>query len=147
MSMSASPDRRAFAGSRPIAHRGAALLLALFSMMVVGTMTLSFVASRDTSTAIAVNAQLAADARTLAASGLDIAKGLLRTSETQWRRNHDQGFLLRDYALDGGTVSVRLVDIEKRAAGDAVAMPDDSTTEVEVQVTDSGGLGLGGSGR
>ena len=130
---------RTSAEHRVRSHRGAALLLALFSMMVVGTVTLSFVASRDTSTAIATNAQLAADARTLAASGMDIAKGLLRTSETQWRRNHDQGFLLRDYALDGGSVTVRLVDIEKRAAGDAAAIPDDSTTEVEVQVTSSRG--------
>ena len=75
------------ASARPMG-RGAALMLALFAMMVVGTTTLSYVASRDTSTAIAQNAQLAADARTLAASGMDIAKGLLRSSDTSWRRNH-----------------------------------------------------------
>ena len=48
------------ASARPMG-RGAALMLALFAMMVVGTTTLSYVASRDTSTAIAQNAQLAAD--------------------------------------------------------------------------------------
>ena len=50
--------------------RGAALMLALFAMMVVGTTTLSYVASRETSSSIAANAQLAADARTLASSGM-----------------------------------------------------------------------------
>ena len=95
--------------------RGAALMLALFAMMVVGTTTLSYVASRETSSSIAANAQLAADARTLASSGMSIAKGILRSSETIWRRNHVGGVLLNNYSLDGGTVTVRLVDIVKRA--------------------------------
>ncbi len=118
-------------------QRGAALMLALFAMMVVGTTTLTFVASRDTSTAIARNAQSAADARTLAASGMDIAKDILRSSETLWRRNHSSGTLLSNYSLDGGTVTIRLVDIVKRdtlPAG-SPTWPDDTTTEVEVTVT------------
>ncbi|MFM8872414.1 MAG: hypothetical protein ACKOJI_03505, partial [Phycisphaerales bacterium] len=125
---------------RPV-RRGAALLMALFAMMVVGTSTLAYVASRDTSAAIASNAVLGADARTLAAAGMDLAKQLLRTSETQWRRNHQDGWLVRDYALDGGTVGVRLVDLEKRAAGatGAAANPDDSTSELEVTVTSERG--------
>lgn len=130
----ATPARR----RRPL-ERGAALMLALFAMMVVGTTTLTFVASRDTSTAIAANAQAAADARTLAASGMDIAKDLLRSSETLWRRNHVNGALLSNYSLDGGTVSIQMVDIVKRAAppqGGNI-WPDDSTTEVEVTVTSS----------
>lgn len=129
-----TPARR----RRPL-ERGAALMLALFAMMVVGTTTLTFVASRDTSTAIASNAQAAADARTLAASGMDIAKDLLRSSETLWRRNHVNGALLSNYSLDGGTVSIQLVDIVKRAnppQGGNV-WPDDTTTEVEVTVTSS----------
>lgn len=139
----AMPRPRRPASSRRAARagRGAALMLALFAMMVVGTTTLAFVASRDTSAAIAGNAQAAADARTLAASGMDIAKGLLRSSNTQWRRNHSAGALLTNYALDGGTVSISLVDIEKRAAGlsGTAAAPDDSTTEVEVTVSSSRG--------
>jgi hypothetical protein len=125
---------------RPV-RRGAALLMALFAMMVVGTSTLAYVASRDTSAAIASNAVLGADARTLAAAGMDLAKQLLRTSETQWRRNHQDGWLVRDYALDGGTVGVRLVDLEKRAAGatGSAANPDDSTTELEVTVSSARG--------
>lgn len=117
--------------------RGAALMLALFAMMVVGTTTLSYVASRETSSAIAANAQLAADARTLASSGMAIAKDILRSSETIWRRNHVGGVLLNNYALDGGTVTVKLVDIVKRAnpANGANIFPDDSTTEVEVTVS------------
>jgi hypothetical protein len=117
--------------------RGAALMLALFSMMVVGTVTLSYVASRETSTSIALNAQRAADARTLASSGMDLAKNLLRSSNTVWRRNHVNGYLLQNYSLDGGTVSVRLVDIVKRSnpANGGNIYPDDSTTQVEVSVT------------
>ena len=131
-----SPTR----GRRPL-ERGAALMLALFALMVVGTTTLTFVASRDTSTAIASNAQAAADARTLAASGMDIAKDLLRSSETLWRRNHVNGALLSNYSLDGGTVSIQMVDIVKRAnppQGGNI-WPDDTTTEVEVTVTSSRG--------
>lgn len=121
--------------------RGAALMLALFAMMVVGTTTLSYVASRETSSSIAANAQLAADARTLASSGMSIAKGILRSSETIWRRNHVAGVLLNNYALDGGTVTVRLVDIVKRAnpANGGNIFPDDSTTEVEVNVSSTRG--------
>ena len=118
------------------ARRGAALLLAIFSMMVVGTTTLAYVASRDTTTAIAGNARTVAQARTLAASGMELAKNLLRTSETLWRANHSAGTLLSDYALDGGTVTVRLVDIAKRAAGlsGVAAAPDAASTEIEVTV-------------
>lgn len=122
---------------RPSARleRGAALMLALFASMVVGTAALTFVASRDTTTAIARNAQAAADARTLASSGMDLAKCLLRSSETLWRRNHSNGMLLSNYALDGGTVSVRLVDIQRRAAGVANPVPVDASTQLEVTVT------------
>ena len=121
--------------------RGAALMLALFAMMVVGTTTLSYVASRETSSSIAANAQLAADARTLASSGMSIAKGILRSSETIWRRNHVGGVLLNNYSLDGGTVTVRLVDIVKRAnpANGGNIFPDDATTEVEVTVSSTRG--------
>jgi hypothetical protein len=121
--------------------RGAALMLALFAMMVVGSTTLSYVASRETSSSIAANAQLAADARTLASSGMSIAKGILRSSETIWRRNHVGGVLLNNYSLDGGTVTVRLVDIVKRAnpANGGNIFPDDSTTEVEVTVSSTRG--------
>ena len=117
-------------------RRGAALLLALFATMVVGTTTLAYVASRDTSVAIARNAQLAADARSIAAVGMDVTKQLLRSSDTSWRRNHVNGRLLSNYAIDGGTVTVDLVDIVKRTANPSGNIwPGDTTTEVEVTVT------------
>ena len=116
-------------------RRGAALLLALFATMVVGTTTLAYVASRDTSVAIARNAQLAADARSIAAVGMDVTKQILRSSATAWRRNHVNGRLLTNYAIDGGTVTVDLVDIRKRTANPSGNVwPDDATTEVEVAV-------------
>lgn len=134
------PDRSPAANraARPTGtgvRRGAALLLALFATMVVGTTTLAYVASRDTSVAIARNAQLAADARSIAAVGMDVAKQLLRSSQTSWRRNHVNGRLLTNYSIDGGTVTVDLVDIRKRTANPSGNVwPDDATTEVEVAV-------------
>ena len=59
---------------------------------------------------------LADPARALAGAGMDLAKNILRSSNTYWRRNHVNGALLTDYSVDGGTVSVRLVDIAKRTA-------------------------------
>jgi hypothetical protein len=111
-------------------------MLALFATMVVGTTTLAYVQSRDSSVAIARNAQTAADARAIAAVGMDLAKGLLRSSDTSWRRNHVNGRLLSNYSVDDGTVTVDLVEIQKRTTNpNGSVVPDDSTTQVEVTVT------------
>lgn len=117
-------------------RRGAALMLAIFATMVVGTTTLAYVASRDTSVAIARNAQVAADARTIAAAAMDLAKNILRSSDSSWRTNQSNGVLLSNYSIDGGTVSVSLVDIIKRTANPSGNIfPDATTTQVEVTVT------------
>ncbi len=119
------------------ARRGAALLLAVFAMLVVGTATLAFSASRHASLLVARNASTGVRARELASSGLDLAKAILRHEDTGWRLNHQAGVLLDRVALDGGTVTVTLVDIRKRAAGTSAALsvPDAATTEVEIAVT------------
>jgi hypothetical protein len=130
--------------SRPPIHRagtfmrrGAALMLTVFAMLVVGTATLAFAASRHTSFLVSRNAAGSMRARELADSGLELAKAILRSDQTGWRTNHSGGRLLSDHALDGGTVTVSLVDIRKRESGASAAMsvPDASTTEIEVQVT------------
>ncbi|MFO0962519.1 MAG: hypothetical protein U0625_06380 [Phycisphaerales bacterium] len=130
---------RAAAGTHPgrarTTRRGAALLLAVFATMVVGTTTLAYVASRDTSVGVARNAQLSADARALAGAGMDLTKNILRSSDTSWRTNHSSGTLLSNYSLDGGTITVRLADLVKRAAGNANPVPDATSTQIEVTVT------------
>ena len=121
----------------PGARRGAAMLLAVFAMLVVGTATLAFSASRHASLLVARNASSGLRARELASSGLDLAKAILRHEDTDWRLNHQSGVLLDGVELDGGTVTVTLVDIRKRAAGTSAALsvPDAATTEVEIAVT------------
>ena len=113
------------------------MLLAVFAMLVVGTATLAFTASRHTGLLVSRNASSSVRARQLADSGLEVAKAILRSDTTSWRTNHASGKLLDDYALDGGTVTVTLVDIRKREAGASAVMsvPDASTTEVEIAVT------------
>lgn len=122
--------------SAPRRHRrGLAMLLAIFSMVVVGTTTIAYVASRDTSLLVAANAQVAADARTLASGGMELANHLLRDGDSSWRTNHTNGRLLDNYSLDGGTVTIDLVDVVRRNAGVANPVPIATTTEVEVTVT------------
>ncbi len=113
------------------------MLLAVFAMLVVGTATLAFTASRHTGFLASRNAVNSIRVRELADSGLDVAKALLRSDETGWRLMHANGKLLNNYALDGGTVTVSLIDIAKREAGASAAasVPDSATTEVEISVT------------
>ena len=115
------------------------MLLAVFAMLVVGTATLAYTASRHTGVLVARNATTSMRARELASSGLEVAKAILRSDETSWRTNHASGVLLNDYSLDGGTITVSLIDIRKRAAGASAVMsvPDASSTEIEIAVTAS----------
>ena len=121
------------------ARRGAAMMMAVFAMLVVGTATLAFTASRQTGVLVANNVSNSLRVRQLATSGLDLAKAILRNDQSSWRTNHKSGKLLSDYALDGGTVTVTLVDIRKREAGTSAALcvPDASSTEIEIGVTAS----------
>ncbi len=137
--MSSQPAPSSQNMPRAVRRRGLAMLLAIFAMVVVGTTTVGFVVSRDTSVMVAANAQVAADARTIAASGMDLTKLLLRDGDSNWRTNHTNGRLLNSYALDGGTVTVDLVDIVRRTAGVANPVPDATTTEVEVTVSSTRG--------
>jgi hypothetical protein len=123
--------------ARASARRGAAMLLAVFAMLVVGTATLAFTASRHTSFLVARNATSSMRARQLASSGLEVAKSILRSDQTSWRTKHVSGKLLNAYPLDGGTVTVSLIDIRKREAGASAVMsvPDAASTEIEIAVT------------
>ncbi|MFO0783598.1 MAG: hypothetical protein U0636_07925 [Phycisphaerales bacterium] len=119
---------------RATPRRGAALLLAIFSMVVVGTTTAAYVSSRETGVMVSQNAQAAADARAMAAAGMDMAKSILRENTSNWRTGHSNGTLLSNYSLDGGTVNISLVDLKRKAAGVSNPVPNAATTEVEVTV-------------
>lgn len=122
-------------------RRGAALLLALFAMAVLGTAGYAFVAGRDHAVLAGRSAVSVNEARVLAESALTLSKEILKSSDTQWRTKHSNGNLLNNYPLDGGTVRVDLVDINKRAANpNGVIVPDAATTEVEISVTSTKGL-------
>ncbi|MBM4113367.1 MAG: hypothetical protein FJ253_08355, partial [Phycisphaerae bacterium] len=121
-------------------RRGAALLLALFAMAVLGTAGYAFVAGRDHAVLAGRSAAAVNEARVLAESGLSLSKEILKSSDSQWRTKHVQGVLLDNYALDGGTIKVDLVDINKRAANpNGNILPDATTTEVEIGVTSTKG--------
>jgi len=119
------------------ARRGTALMMALLTLVVVGTATLAFSASRQTSVLVTRNIDTSMRVRQLATSGLEVAKSILHSDTSNWRTNHDRGTLLQDYALDGGKVTVKLTDIAKRQAGASASasVPDASTTQVEIAVT------------
>ena len=119
------------------ARRGTALLMAMVTLAVVGTATLAFTASRQTRLLVNRNIDASMRVRQLATSGLEVAKTILHSDTSNWRTNHDRGVLLQDFALDGGSVTVKLTDIAKRQAGASASasVPDASTTEVEIAVT------------
>lgn len=119
-------------------RRGAALLLALFALAVLGAAGYAFVAGRDHAVMAGRSAVSVNEARVLAESGLRLAREILKNADNGWRTKHAQGVLLNNYALDGGTIRVDLVDINKRAANpNGNIVPDNSTTEVEIIVTSS----------
>lgn len=115
-------------------RRGVALLLAIFAMVVVGSTTVAYVASRESGVLVASSARVAPEARSLAAAGMDLTLRILRYGTSDWRTNHTNGRLLNQYPLDGGFVTVDLVDIERRAAGVPNPVPTAATTQLEVTV-------------
>jgi len=130
-------NRQATRHPRP-RRRGAALLLVLFALAVVGTAGYAFVAGRDHAVMSGRSAASVSEARVLAESSLGLTKEILKSSDTKWRTNHVAGVLLNNYTLDGGTVTVQLVDINKRAVNpNGIITPDGTTTEVEMIATSS----------
>ena len=113
------------------------MVLAIFALVVVGTSTMAFHASRHTHFLSSRNVVNSIRVRELTDSGLDVAKAILRSEKTDWRTLHSNGKLLNNYALDGGTVTVALIDIEKRDAGNSAAasFPTSETNQVEITVT------------
>lgn len=97
--------------TRPTRHdRGIALLLVLIAMTTATTLTIGWLASQDNATLIGRNVVEAAQARSLANSGLDLAVSVMQT-ETSWRTAHSNGILLSNYPHGQGTIDVTLLDV------------------------------------
>ena len=89
--------------------RGVAMLLVLISLMMATILTMSYVASRDNSTAIGDNIANSAAARWAADSGLDMGLAILQT-QSNWRTTQVGGKMVSGYALAGGTVDLDVMD-------------------------------------
>jgi hypothetical protein len=126
--------RKSVRTGAPRGRRGVAMLLAIFAMVVVGSTTVAYVASRESGVLVASGARVAPEARSLAAAGMDLTMRILRYGTSNWRTNHVNGRLLNQYPLDGGFVTVDLVDIQRRDAGIPNPVPTATTTQLEVTV-------------
>lgn len=91
--------------------RGIAMLLVLISLMMATILTMSYVASRDNSTAIGDNVANSAAARWAADSGLDVGVAILETQST-WRTSHVAGKLVSGFPLSGGTFDLDVMDVQ-----------------------------------
>ena len=78
--------------------------------MTATILTTAYLASRDNSALIGDNVADSAAARWAAESGLEMGAALLET-EVDWRTMHDNGKLLDDLAVSGGSVDLDVVDL------------------------------------
>lgn len=92
-------------------RRGLAMLLVILSLAMATILTTSYLASRDNSIEIGRNVSDAAAARWAAESALDLTIAVLQT-DSEWRLNHTNGYLMELMPLSGALVSVRLIDLE-----------------------------------
>ena len=90
-------------------RRGIALLLVLITMAAATTLVMGWLAVQDTSPLVGRNAVHAAEARCAAHAGLEFAVAIMET-DAPWRTQHTDGWVIKDHALAGASVSVRLWD-------------------------------------
>ncbi len=109
-------------------RHGVALLLVLITMAAATTLVMGWLAVQDTSPLVGRNAVRAAEARSAAQAGLELAVALLET-DAPWRTDHQNGWVLKQHELAGGIVSVRLWD----ALSDPLMPPGPGTTSVRVE--------------
>lgn len=99
-------------------HRGAALLLVLFALLIATVLALTFVNGSATSVAIARNVDRHAQARAIAESGLEAAMNYIQT-DADWRTNQAHGDWLVDESFGGGTFTIRGEDADGDLTDDA----------------------------
>ena len=105
-------------------------MLVMISILVVGGMAVAYFGSRDNSIAISTNVSSASKARIAAESGLDLAIAILET-DADWRMNHIDGVLLKDYPLADSFITVTVIDAVTNQP------PNEATLEVEIMVESS----------
>lgn len=97
------------------------MMLVLLSVSMATILAVSYLASRDNSTAISRNIESAITARWAALSALETGVAILET-EVDWRTFDPQGMLLWNYPLSGASISLIVADL-------ATGQPPDSRTE------------------
>ncbi len=123
--------------SRPAHRRGAALLMALFALVVGAGSATAFLKGRSEITKVGGNLRDAAKARSAASEGLCIARELLAAIFTEpdallanaWRSQLADGVLLDNFELNGAILNVTIEDMTTGAP------PSINTTEFEAHVT------------
>lgn len=107
-----------------------ALLMVLTAMAAATTLVMGWLAVQDTSPLVGRNAVRATEARATSLAGLELAVALLET-DAPWRELHQDGWILQDHTIAGGTVNVRLWD----AISSPLRVPNAATTTVLVEST------------
>ena len=118
-------------------RRGAALLMALFALVVGAGSATAFLKGRSEITKVGGNLRDAALARSAASEGLCIARELLAAIFTEsdatlanaWRTQLSDGVLLDNFELNGAILNVTIEDMNTGAP------PTINTTEFEAHVT------------
>lgn len=103
------------------------MMLVLVCMLMATILAAAFLASRDNSAVVGLNANRQTEARWIAQAGLETGVALLETS-ADWRTAHTDGILLDSKSFGAGTFTVELIDLETRLP------PTEETTDVGMTV-------------
>ena len=99
-------------------QRGIALVLVMVALTVASALAVTFLASQQTTIAIASNISGKAEARAIAESGLDTAVAYVRRSGN-WRHEQTHGQWLDWHAYAGGRFRVKFEDESGKLDDDA----------------------------
>lgn len=126
MTTTTAPSARAHARPRraPRSRRGVALMLVLVALGVAGASTAFYLASRDNSAAIGVNARQLAAADWSAHAAAEVAIAIMQT-QSDWMAKAASGTLGANVTLAGGEISIVVTDLQG-------APPDSADTDLVV---------------
>ena len=125
-----------------VRRRGVAILLAMIATIVSSIVAYTYLASQETSIALARNLRNHAQARFIAESGLDLAIALVK-SNGNWRTAYTHGTWVSNASLLGGTIAIKGEDgqdsngdgvISNPAEGDG-NLADDASDLLTLTVT------------
>lgn len=99
------------------------MLLVVVALAVVTVSTTAFMNARMNAPEVSANVARAIKARVAAETGIDLATKIIASGTVDWRTAHVNGVLLDNYNYGGGTVTVKIADINGNP-------PDANTTNV-----------------